>query len=484
MEFSIFHIPILAFLAYSLQKLCVAYFHPLSNVPNAHFTTPLSRAWLLVQKYRGCENHARHAAHKRLGPIIRLGPHELSINSIEGVQTVYNNSSFERTEWFLNAFRGREAPFMVCMLRTKEHGSRKRMMASIYMKTYIQNSPVIKSLVIDVFQKSFRNELAKWAVDALTVDVMQAFQPCVTDFTTGWLFGIKARTDWLHNKSEANTFYRNFERSGADDAQQNLRQWSNEMCQKSLKTADAKNDICQDGGATHKASVCSELHTHLRKTENPEATATFLKDEMLDHVIANQIATAIVLTYVTYSLSLNPLWQTKLRSELNNLSTPQNEKFPSPRDLDSLPILDAIITETLRLYSPNPGPWPRHHPTSSCQINGGYTIPARTTISASSYTLHRNDSVFPDPEEWKPERWLEASTEQRAGMMKWFWAFGSGTRMCIGSNLALLSLKAVVKVIYSEFETEIVDGSGMEQMDSVIAGPVGDKLLLKFVKVK
>jgi hypothetical protein len=45
-------------------------------------------------------------------------------------------------------------------------------------------------------------------------------------------------------------------------------------------------------------------------------------------------------------------------------------------------------------------------------------------------------------------------------------------------------MKAIVMVIYSEFETEIVDGSGMEQMDSVIAGPVGDKLLLKFVRAK
>jgi cytochrome P450 len=88
---------------------------------------------------------------------------------------------------------------------------------------------------------------------------------------------------------------------------------------------------------------------------------------MLDHVIANQVATAIILTYVTYSLSLHPLWQTKLRAELNNLSTSPDEKFPSARALDTLSILDAIVTETLRLYSPNPGPWPRHHPKASCQ---------------------------------------------------------------------------------------------------------------------
>jgi cytochrome P450 len=355
---------------------------------------------------------------------------------------------------------------MVCMLRTKEHSARKRMMAPMYMKSYIQNSPVINSLLIDVLQESFRNELVEWADDVSTIEVMRAFKSCVTDFTTGWLFGVGARTDWLHNKSDANYFYENFERSGgtffwrgefyetlsllfklgihvdpkeADDAQQNLRKWINGMSLRSLKAADATdNNVLEDEGSKHKASVCSELHAHLSKTENPEAVDTYLKYEMLDHVIANQIATAIILTYVTYSLLFHPIWQTKLRAELRNLSTSPDERFPSTRALDSLPILDAIITETLRLYSPNPGPWPRHHPTASCQINR-YTIPARTTISTSSYTLHRNESVFPSPEEWKPERWLEASSEQRAGMMKWFWAFGSGTRMCIGSNLALLS---------------------------------------------
>jgi hypothetical protein len=73
---------------------------------------------------------------------------------------------------------------------------------------------------------------------------------------------------------------------------------------------------------------------------------------MLDHVIANQVATAIILTYVTYSLSLHPLWQTKLRAELNNLSTSPDEKFPSARALDTLSILDAIVTNQ-RLHHPS-----------------------------------------------------------------------------------------------------------------------------------
>jgi hypothetical protein len=158
-------------------------------------------------------------------------------------------------------------------------------------------------LIIDVLQRSFRDELVKWAKDESTVEVMQTFKACVTDFTTGWLFSIEARTDWLHNKSDANYFYEIFERSGgaffwrgefyetlslllkfgiridpkkADDAQQNLRKWSNGMCLESLKAADAlRNDSTKNEDTKHKPSVCSELRAHLWKTEKPETAASF-----------------------------------------------------------------------------------------------------------------------------------------------------------------------------------------------------------------
>ena len=46
--------------------------------------------------------------------------------------------------------------------------------------------------------------------------------------------------------------------------------------------------------------------------------------------------------------------------------------------------------------------------------------------------------------------------------------------------LTNLGLKVSAATIYSEFETHVVDDSGMEQIDGIVAGPVGDKLLLKF----
>ena len=83
-----------------------AYFSPLSAVPSAHVTVVFSRLWLLQVRYRKCENKARLDTHRRLGPVVRVGPEELSINCIEnGIRTVYG-TNFDKDEWYARAFRG------------------------------------------------------------------------------------------------------------------------------------------------------------------------------------------------------------------------------------------------------------------------------------------------------------------------------------------------------------------------------------------
>jgi unspecific monooxygenase len=119
-----------------------------------------------------------------------------------------------------------------------------------------------------------------------------------------------------------------------------------------------------------------------------------------------------------------------------------NSGLPLSRSIDSLPLLDAILMETLRLRPSVPGSQPRiappSEPSSPISICGYTNIPAGTRVSAQAYSLHRNTEVFPEPELWKPERWLDANQFEKDEMMRWFWAFGSGGRMCIGNHLAVI----------------------------------------------
>lgn len=149
-------------------------------------------------------------------------------------------------------------------------------------------------------------------------------------------------------------------------------------------------------------------------------------------------------TYLLYELSRRPEWQTRLQEELRRLSPPlkyipresvEIDSMPSAQDVDKLPILHAVLMETLRLWPSVPGGQPRVVPRP-CTLGGYHNIPPGTTVQAYASVLHRTPEVFPDPFTWKPERWLDASQDELAVMRKWFWGFGSGGRMCLGIHFA------------------------------------------------
>ena len=184
---------------------------------------------------------------------------------------------------------------------------------------------------------------------------------------------------------------------------------------------------------------------------------------MLDHLAAGQETSGIALTYLTWHLSQNIAIQNALRAELLTLdkpmryppsfSSPAGEKafhegqldwledirLPSYKQLDSLPILHAVIMETLRLNPPLPGGQPRITPYPSC-ILGDYEIPGGVRVGARAWSLHRNVKAYPYPDIWDHTRWLDGpgnDTEARKERERWFWPFSSGGRMCIGSNFAM-----------------------------------------------
>lgn len=77
---------------------------PLSRIPNAHWSAPVSSAWILWKRYKGLNNRTIHAAHERLGPAVRLAPSEISINCVDGgIKSVYTGG-FEKHEWYPRVF--------------------------------------------------------------------------------------------------------------------------------------------------------------------------------------------------------------------------------------------------------------------------------------------------------------------------------------------------------------------------------------------
>jgi hypothetical protein len=190
--------------------------------------------------------------------------------------------------------------------------------------------------------------------------------------------------------------------------------------------------------------IFAQLNTSIPEeegVETPTETLRLIASEFLDNIEAARVGIGITLTYAMYRLSQRPDLQSKLHNELmaltEQLTYPLRGSLSNSllRQIDNVALLDAIVSETLRVHPSAPGPQYRAVPEGGVVIDGHF-FPAGVWISTSPYCLHRHAGTYPTPDEWKPERWVAG--EKEGDLRRWFGPFGKGSRMCMGSNFALI----------------------------------------------
>ncbi len=123
--------------------------------------------------------------------------------------------------------------------------------------------------------------------------------------------------------------------------------------------------------------------------------------------------------------------------------------------LRSIPRLEAVLKETLRL-----------HPPLIILLRlvqeeielAGHTVPPGTMVAASPKVSNRIPEDFPEPELFDPGRYLDPRQEDLVN--RWTWIpFGAGKHRCVGSAFAMMQLKAIFSVILRDYEFEMVQPS-------------------------
>ncbi|OAL36788.1 hypothetical protein AYO20_03843 [Fonsecaea nubica] len=136
-----------------------------------------------------------------------------------------------------------------------------------------------------------------------------------------------------------------------------------------------------------------------------------------------------------------PDWQAKVQHEIDEVV---GDRLPSFEDWPYLPTVRAAIKETLRWRPVVPGGIP--HLSTAADSYKGYYIPKGAIIHANQYAMFKDESVYPDPESYNPDRWLrpEFPTYQEPltqfPNLKRYAAFGFGRRICPGLLAAERSL--------------------------------------------
>lgn len=168
-----------------------------------------------------------------------------------------------------------------------------------------------------------------------------------------------------------------------------------------------------------------------------------IQDELMTMLFAGHETTASSLAWSFYWLHRLPEVGQKLRTELN---CDRDAQFT---DIVKLPYLNALVSETLRL---NPVVVFVGRQLKQPFELMGYQFQPGTSLFPSIYLTHQREDIYPEPQQFKPERFLERQFSPYE-----FLPFGGGNRRCLGYAFALYEMKLVLATILSRVELELLE---------------------------
>jgi cytochrome P450 len=175
-----------------------------------------------------------------------------------------------------------------------------------------------------------------------------------------------------------------------------------------------------------------------------------VRDEAMTIFLAGHETTANALAWTWYLLSQAPQVERQVHDELDRVL---GDRPPSLADAPRLSFLEAVLTESMRLYPPA---WVIGRRAIAEYHVGGYLLPPRTVVLLSPYVTQRDARLFPDPERFAPERWTPAFRHALPPFA--YFPFGGGTRRCIGESFAWMELILVAATIGQRWRLRLVDG--------------------------
>ncbi|HLH13187.1 MAG TPA: cytochrome P450, partial [Solirubrobacteraceae bacterium] len=176
-----------------------------------------------------------------------------------------------------------------------------------------------------------------------------------------------------------------------------------------------------------------------RDDEGKPLTDEEVRDEMVTLLLAGHETTATAVSWAIERLVRHPDKLARLIAEIDAQQQGGGDEY-----------LTAVVNETLRVRPPQ-GIVVRKL-IRELKV-GRFLLPAGTTAAISVYATNRNPRIYEDPSAFKPERFLQSTP----GTYSWV-PFGGGIRRCIGSALALLEAKLILRTMLAELEPQAPDG--------------------------
>ncbi|MDR6761262.1 cytochrome P450 [Flavobacterium sp. 2755] len=217
---------------------------------------------------------------------------------------------------------------------------------------------------------------------------------------------------------------------------------------KHLMLAEENNRIIQDIIEERKASKeeINDLLNMLLETRYEDTGESMSIEQLIDEIkvlfIAGHETTANALTFTLHLLGRNPEVQQKIFDEIIEIESQTEDII---EQLQKMTYTNAVLNESMRLYPPA---WITDRQNIEDDSLAQFKIKKGTLIGVSFYELHRNPKYWNNPDKFIPERFLG---EQKKESMQYFYPFGAGPRMCIGTGFAIYEMCLTISQIVKKY---------------------------------
>ncbi|KAF4962746.1 hypothetical protein FSARC_9194 [Fusarium sarcochroum] len=384
--------------AISLNAIFDYYRGPLSSFPGPWYTR-FTGIPLFYARARGTSReHLRHI-HKRYGPVVRVGPKEVSVNSVDGYYKVHGVGSHCLKAPVFDKIRFSHSPMLFTARNPQFHAQRKRVLGRSFAAVKVEQETKIR-------------RLAKLAVSKIKTeakhgkaDVYKWWRCLAVDVISGMAYG--KPFDLLESGGQDSPVYKALENAGRNVILQViLPDWLLSLVRWSpiawLRDVARVNEIIFNRAITALGefrlspkcvpSMIRHLLSEEETSKRPILSDEELGSEVSMMLVAGSDSTAATLTYATWEILRSPDLRRKVEDEVATL--PPNF---TAKEVEALPLLSSVLEEVLRLYNPAAALVERLVPPSGISIHG-WDIPGDTMIYTTGWLISRLEEVFPDPD--------------------------------------------------------------------------------------
>ncbi|KAK7463410.1 hypothetical protein VKT23_006763 [Stygiomarasmius scandens] len=438
--------------------------HPLASYPGP-MICKLSKLWMAYVSQQGHQHIYLWRLHQKYGDIVRIGPNELSIQSVGSIPHLLGPSGLPKGPWFDGRYpENAVARSLISLRNTKQHAVRKRPWTQAFNTSALKDyEPLINartSQLVDALAKQTSPiNLTQWifyfAYDMMSDFIFGGGTEMMRDGDVGGLWPM------LESAQKTGLLFSHVP-------------WLGQLLFKTPLLAGSRRrmiafsmQFARNRKARRPAhkDLFYYLYNEGGTINNPPTEAEAFADSLLA-ISGGADTSASAVVNLFYLLLSNPAAYKRLQAEIDR----HDDRALEFSEQAQMPYLNAVINETLRLLPPVPSGSPRATTTETGgRMLGSHYIPPNTAVAVHIFSVHRDPRNFSFPNDFIPERWLPGG-ERKSLEPKFlkdssfvhntaaFHPFSIGPSGCVGKNFAYLEMRMLVTKVLANFDLRLAEG--------------------------